>query len=103
MNQLKQRDAFLHVQGKSQFTDDIPVPEGLLFGAVFSSPIAHGKIIRLNTENAKKISRVAGIFSAADIPGENRIGKIISDEPLFAEKEVHYIGQPIAIVISKSP
>lgn len=39
----------------------------------------------------------------ADIPGLNEIGNIIKDEPLLAESEVHYIGQPIAIIVANTP
>lgn len=99
---MKQIDGFSHVQGKSQFVDDAPLPEGLLFAAVLPSPVAHGKITRLDTGPPKKIKGVEGIFTADDIPGENQIGKMILDEPLLAEDHVHYMGQPIAFAVSKS-
>jgi len=99
---MKNVDAALHVRGESQFIDDIAVPEGTLYAAVLSSPIAHGNIIKLNLAPAKNQKGVYGIFTAADIPGNNQIGNIIQDEPLLATKEVHYIGQPIAIVVGES-
>jgi len=92
---MKQFDAVLHVKGESQFVDDRVVPEGLLYAAVLSSPIAHGNISHIAP--AKNT-----VFTADDIPGENKIGNIIADEPLLAAGQVHYIGQPIAIVISQS-
>jgi len=99
---MKNIDTILHARGESLFTDDITVPEGTLHGAVFSSPIAHGKITRINYSRAKQINGVAAIFTADDIPGENQIGIAIRDQPLFAEKKVSYIGQPIAVVIAKN-
>jgi xanthine dehydrogenase large subunit len=97
---MKNTDTFLHVKGESQFTDD--VPEGALHAAVFSSPIAHGKITQFNLETAKQIDGVYEILTAEDIPGDNQIGVIIPDEPLLATTKVHYIGQPIALVIAKN-
>ncbi len=43
------------------------------------------------------------VFTAADIPGENQIGGIIADEPLLAAGEVHYVGQPLALVVADTP
>ncbi|CAN2050373.1 Xanthine dehydrogenase molybdopterin binding subunit [Candidatus Magnetomoraceae bacterium gMMP-1] len=99
---MKNVDSFLHVQGKSQFIDDAVLPEDTLYAFVLSSPVACAKITKLDTNNAEKIKGVYAVFTAADIPGENQIGKIIPDEPLLASGEVHYIGQPIAIIISKT-
>ncbi|OQW91935.1 MAG: xanthine dehydrogenase [Thiotrichaceae bacterium IS1] len=100
---MKNIDTFLHVKGESQFTDDIMVPAGVLHAAVFSSPMAHGKITRLDLEKARQLDGVYSILTAADIPGENQIGAILPDEPLLAVNEVHYIGQPLAVVIANTP
>ena len=45
---------------------------------------------------------VYAILTADDIPGDNQIGNILQDEPLLANGKVHYIGQPIAIVVGKN-
>ena len=42
------------------------------------------------------------MLTAADVPGENQIGTILPDEPLLAEGEVHYAGQPVALVVAES-
>ncbi len=97
---MKNRDSHSHVSGKSIYVDDIPVRIGTLYAAVFSSPHAHGKLQELNLSEAKQMPGVVRIFTHHDILGENQIGGIIPDEPLFAEHEVHYQGQPIALVIA---
>ncbi len=91
-----------HVTGKSLFVDDLPVLSGTLFAAVFGSPVAHGIIKRLDTQNAAVQPGVVHIFTLDDIPGENQIGNIIPDEPLLAAGEVHYMGQPIAFVVAET-
>ena len=93
-------DAIFHVKGESQFVDDRLNPEGTLHAAVYSSPVAHAKISKVDIAPAMGIKGVAEVLTAADIPGENQIGLIIQDEVLFAEDEVQFIGQPIAVVIS---
>lgn len=95
-------DSPLHVQGKTQYVDDLPELQGTLFAKVFYSPIAHGKIQHLNLEKATALPGVVRIISHQDIPGENQIGGIVQDEPLLAEEEVHFIGQPIVMVLATS-
>jgi xanthine dehydrogenase large subunit len=99
---MKNIDIEKHVRGESQFIDDINVPEGTLFAAVFDSKIAHGKITNINIEEAKSISGVKAILTSKDIPGINQVGGIIPDETLFAESEVHFVGEPIGIVVADS-
>lgn len=98
---MKNVDAVLDVKGEFRFTGDIPAPEGVLHGAVFSSPAARGKIIRLDCDAARGIEGVADILTAEHIPGENQIGLVVRDEPLLASGEVFYIGQPVAVVVAE--
>jgi xanthine dehydrogenase large subunit len=98
---MKSGDIYLHVKGESLFVDDRIIPENTLYASVFSSNIARGKISNLNTEKALGIEGVISILTAEDIPGNNQIGNIIKDEVLLAEDEVHFIGQPIALVVAE--
>ncbi len=98
---MKNYDWIQHVRGESLFVDDLTPPDGTLYAAVFSSPIALGKIIRLNLDEIKKDDDVIEIITAEDIPGENQIGAIIPDEKLLADEIVDFRGQPIALVVAK--
>lgn len=100
---MKHRDSILHVRGQSQYIDDVPAPEGMVHMAVFGSPVAHGKILSLNTEEALNLEGVVAIITAGNIPGENQIGALIPDEGLLAEGEVHFMGHPVALVVAKTP
>ena len=96
---MKNLDSRSHVRGESVYLDDIPLVEGTLFACVFDSPVAHGKLNGINT-GAAEISRgVVRVITANSLIGENQIGGIVPDEPLLADGEVHFQGQPIAIVI----
>lgn len=99
---MKNIDAYSHVRGESVYLDDIPVRQGTLYGWVFSSPVAHGKILSLDLSAAYNVPGVVRILTAEDIPGINQIGGIIPDETLFAEGEVHFWGEPIALVIAET-
>ena len=99
---MKNIDSYTHVRGESIYLDDIPELTGTLHAAVFGSPVAHGKITRLDLSEAEKVPGVIRIFTAMDIPGENEIGGIVPDEPLLANEEVHFEGMPVALVIAES-
>ena len=99
---MKNIDSKGHVTGKSIFLDDIPTVQGTLYGAVFDSPIAHGHIESVDYTKALALPGVIKILTHEDIPGENQIGGIIPDEPLFASKDVHFQGQPMALIIAES-
>ena len=85
------------------YLDDLPLIAGTLFAAVYDSPIAHGKIVSLDLEEAKISKGVVRVFTAKDIPGENQIGGIVADEELLALDLVHFCGMPIALIIAETP
>ncbi len=97
---MNNTDTIKHVKGESLFVDDFTLHEGTLHAAVFDSTIAHGKIKRLDVSKALDFSGVRAVLTSKDIPGENQIGNIISDETLLAEDEVRFIGEPIALIIA---
>jgi len=99
---MKNIDSITHVRGESIYLDDIPLIAGTLFGAVFDSPVAHGKIKNLDVSGAQSSKGVIRIFTYKDIPGKNQIGGIIADEPLLAEEHVHFCGMPVAFVVAES-
>ncbi|WP_435801052.1 xanthine dehydrogenase molybdopterin binding subunit [Polaribacter sp.] len=99
---MKNIDSFTHVRGESLFVDDVITRKDTLYGLVFDSPKAHGKIKSVDYTKAEAFEGVEKIFTYKDILGENQIGGIIPDEPLWAEGEVHFWGQPIAFIVAKS-
>ena len=99
---MKNIDSFTHVRGESLFVDDLITRQDTLIGLVFDSPKAHGKIINIDYSKAEELEGVEKIFTYKDILGENQIGGIIPDEPLWAEDEVHFWGQPIAFIVAKT-
>ena len=99
---MKNIDSKTHTRGESIYIDDIPLVQGTLFGAAFGSPIAHGRITNLNISIAAQMPGVVKIFTCKDIIGENQIGGIVPDEPLFADMKVDFCGMPIAFVVAES-
>src|SRR5829696_3073128 len=99
---MKNLDSKSHVRGESIYVDDIPVVQGTLYACVFDSPVAHGRLISVDTEEAKLSEGVFKVITASDLVGENQIGGILPDEPLLADDEVHFQGMPIAFVVAES-
>ncbi len=102
MKTMKNIDSFTHVRGESLFVDDLILRQDALIGLCFDSPKAHGKIKSVDYSKAETLEGVVRIFTYKDILGENQIGGIIPDEPLWAENEVHFWGQPIAFIVAET-
>ncbi|MCB0296995.1 MAG: xanthine dehydrogenase, partial [Calditrichaeota bacterium] len=96
-------DATHHTRGTSRYVGDLPEPEGLCHAAIVPSPLAHGKLVRLDSAAALALPEVIAVITAGDIPGENQIGPLIQDEELLASETVHFSGQPLAIVVAETP
>lgn len=99
---IRNIDSFTHTRGESIYLDDIPVIAGTLYAAVFGSPVAHGKILKLDLAEASAMEGVVRIFTYKDVPGKNQIGGIVPDEPLLAEDIVDFNGMPVALVVAES-
>ena len=99
---MRSIDIHDHVKGRSIYLDDIPLIQGTLFARVFTSNVAHGRIIKLDISKARNLEGVHKVLISSDITGINQIGGIIDDEPLMAENIVDFIGMPIALVLADS-
>lgn len=99
---MKNVDSKSHVRGESIYLDDIALLEGTLYACVYDSQIAHGRLKSVDVSEAENSSGVVKIIGAKDLIGENQIGGILPDEPLFADAEVHFQGMPIALVLAET-
>ncbi len=87
--------------GKTKFITDVNI-ENMVYGHPIYSQIPFGKIKSIDISEAKEIQGFCGAYFANDVPGENQVGVIIKDQPLFAEKIVRFIGDSIGIAIAES-
>jgi len=91
----------LHACGRSAFIADAAPLRGMLYAKFFYSPVAHARIITLDLDKAKSFPGVHAVLSAEDIPGENMIGHVMHDEPLFPTEMIMYRGQVLAMVLAE--
>jgi xanthine dehydrogenase large subunit len=92
-----------HVTGRALYIDDFPQMAGELHVGFVGSPIASGKILSIDYQQALTLPGVVGCYTAADVGGHNIFGLIVADDPFLAEGEVLYVGQPVVVVAAETP
>jgi xanthine dehydrogenase large subunit len=94
--------AKLHVTGAARYTDDIPTPANCLHLAFGLSDVAHGNITSMNLKAVRAAEGVIDVLTADDLPAANDVSPSNHDEPLLADGTVHFVGQPIFLVVATS-
>ena len=87
--------------GDRDFIDDMN-PEGCLHGALHLAEHARANVVSIDTTAAEAVPGVQGVFTAADVPGELRVGLIHKDWPVFIPEggRTSYVGDVLAIVVA---
>jgi len=91
------KDVRLKVTGKAIFVDDLSFPN-MLHIKVVRSHSPHALIKSIDTSLAENIKGIVAVLTYKDIPGGNVVPIVLMDQPLLAEKEVRYVGEPIALI-----
>lgn len=91
-----------HVTGESVFVDDMANTIDTLHAAFVTSSIPHGRILDIDFTESLLIPGVIDKVTKEDIKGKNYVGDLSLTEPVFAEEEVNFIGQPIALIVAKT-
>ena len=101
---LPRYDGLAHVTARSVYVDDVRIP-GTLVAKALRSPHHHAAIKRLDTAKAERLDGVRAVITQASVPknvyGHLEALGIPADEPLLAEDDVRYRGQPIAAVAAE--
>lgn len=88
--------------GRRPFIDDL-APEGMLHGAFRFADHARADVERIDTSAALAMDGVEAVFTAADVPGELRVGLIHKDWPIFIPEggRTSYLGDVVALVVAE--
>jgi CO/xanthine dehydrogenase Mo-binding subunit len=86
----------LKVSGKTVYATDVTLP-GMLWGKLVRSPIASGKIKRIDPSKALALRGVHAVVTGEDCTGL-KIGRRLYDMPILADGEVRFIGEKVAAV-----
>jgi aldehyde oxidoreductase len=95
-------DAQDKVLGTALYAADLTMP-GMLHGAVLRSPHAHAEILHIDDIEARALPGVVAVVTAKDVPGLNRFGRVVKDQPVLADGQVRQIGDAVAAVAATSP
>ena len=102
MHRVHRHDsAARHVTGRATYADDIVEPAGALHAYLGLSTVAHAGIEAMDLSAVGNAPGVVGVLTAADIPGDNDISPVgAGDDPVFANGEVSFYGQPLFAVVA---
>ena len=99
------KEARHKVTGQTNYTHHVKLP-GMLIGKIFRSTVAHGKIISIDTSQAKAYPGVFAVYTSEDIKSiipDPYYGPAFLDQPILAINKVHFVGEPVAIVLAEDP
>ena len=94
--------ALTHVAGTSEFIDDRPQVRGELIVGLLYAEVPSGILEHIDTQKAKKIEGVVGIYTHKDLHC-NIWGSIIHDQPVLVERNIGFFGEVIAVIAAESP
>jgi xanthine dehydrogenase large subunit len=95
---LPHDSSYTHVQGLSTFIDDRPFLKNEVFVEYLGSKIAHGELIEIDFNEAKKVKGILGFVTAQDIH-HNLWGTINPDQPLLVDKMINHYDEPLCLIV----
>jgi CO/xanthine dehydrogenase Mo-binding subunit len=93
------------VSGRAEYTHTMRLP-GMLYGKIFRSTVAHGRIKSIDTSAARAMPGVHSIVTIDDIRKvipDPYYGPAFHDQPILASGKVCYVGEPVAVVLASDP
>ena len=92
------------VTGTGIYPDDVYL-DGMIYASAVRSAYPRARVLAIHTEEAKALPGVVGVFTAADIPGQNKVGHLKKDwDTMIAVGDItHYLGDAICIVAAEDP
>ncbi len=96
------KDTMEKILGTAKFAADVSLPN-MIYGGVLRSTICHGVVKSFDPSAALAIPGVKCVLTSKDIPGKNRIGIILKDEPILVDDKIRRFGDAIALVAAETP
>jgi CO/xanthine dehydrogenase Mo-binding subunit len=98
-------ESWLKVTGRAEYVHNLRLP-GMLYGKIFRSTVAHGRIKRIDTSAAQAVAGVHRVVTGEDIRTivpEPYYGPAFHDQPVLALDKVRYVGEAVAVVLASDP
>jgi len=93
------------VTGRAEYVHNLRLP-GMLYGKIVRSTVAHGRIAKLDASAAQALN---GVYRVVTIEDVRKVipnpfyGPAFHDQPILAAGKVHYVGEPVAVVLARDP
>ena len=100
---LKRKEDARFIRGKGQFIDDIQLP-GMLYGAMLRSPLAHARVVSIDTAAAQAHPRVRAVLTGQTLEGFKLawMPTLSRDvQAVLATDKVRFQGQEVAFVVAE--
>jgi CO/xanthine dehydrogenase Mo-binding subunit len=98
-------ESWLKVTGRAEYVHNLRLP-GMLYGKIFRSTVSHGRIKRIDVGAAQALGGVHRVVTGEDIRKlvpDPYYGPAFHDQPVLALDKVHYVGEPVAVVLASDP
>jgi len=99
---LKRKEDPRFIRGKGNYVDDIQLP-GMLHGAILRSPLAHARVVSIDTSAALHHPKVHAVITGKDLEAQKLawIPTLSADvQNVLATDKVRFQGQEVAFVIA---
>ena len=92
------------VLGYGKYPDDWYLPD-MCYGSAVRSQYPRARVLAIDTSKAAALPGVVRVITAADIPGENKVGHLKHDQYSLIPTGglTHYLGDAIALVVAETP
>lgn len=94
-------DGGAKADGSARYGADVVLP-GMAYACGVCFRTARARFGALDTKDCMNVPGVLGVFSAADLPGIRTFGMMTPDEPIFADKEIKFYGDVVALVVAET-
>ena len=99
---ISHESATLHVTGRASYVEDLATrTANIAYAWPIPSPHAHAEVLGIDFSAALGMPGVLCCLTGADVPGQNDVGPVRHDEPLFPQ-EVSFSGQPVAWLVGET-
>src|SRR3954454_653867 len=100
---MKRKEDPRFVRGQGRYVDDVRLP-GMLHGAVLRSPLAHARIVSIDTSAAEQHPKVRAVITGKTLEGLGLawMPTLSADtQAVLATDKVRFQGQEVAFVIAE--
>ena len=108
---LRRKEDQRLITGQGRYVEDLRFP-GMVHAAFVRSPHAHARVRGVDAASARAMDRVVAVYTARDLPECARpippsiaapAGFRATEQPVFADPLVRYVGEVVAAVVAEDP